>query len=550
MASPLADKVLQDYADLDAIAAPWSGLWQECLRYCLPEDEILHPPSVEGSKRSASVDATAVHAAQLLGSALYSNTVALGREWFALRAVDEQLRENDEVKRWLAKVGDLALQRMQNSNFAEVAHEAFLRYVVLGTGIILPEMQDDGTLRFSEYLVPWTRLANGPDGRCDTAYRSFLLSSRAAASEFGLDNLSEDLRRAVDERPYQRHEFIHAVYKRRERDPESPASKDMPWASVYVERAQRHVLREGGYTSFPYAVFRFAKNPEETYGRSPAMRFLPAIRTTNKVVADIMHGTNMAINPPVMFFGELESEVNLRPGGITYLEGGPNAKPPVFYPTTFDAQIAQQFRHDLQQQVRDGFMRDLFHPNQEERAHGPLTATEINERANEKIQMVAPVVSRLQSELFAPLVQRVVRMLIDSGQTPPPPAALEGQEYEVVYTTRLNARLAQVQTDNTRAAVAIAAEVAAALEEHAGTMGPLVDFDRLMRDTAHAYNVPPEFIRTKQQAQAVRKAMEDAARQEAEADRQASMTRPMDMQRASEPGSPADLDRRGALGIA
>jgi hypothetical protein len=43
----------------------------------------------------------------------------------------------------------------------------------------------------------------------------------------------------------------------------------MPVASIYIERKTKHVLQNGGFEEFPYAVPRWYKVAGEKYGRSP-----------------------------------------------------------------------------------------------------------------------------------------------------------------------------------------------------------------------------------------------------------------------------------------
>ena len=54
------------------------------------------------------------------------------------------------------------------------------------------------------------------------------------------------------ENPDARVELIHAMFPREARDPRSPASRDFPFASLFIERDTATMLEESGYLEMPY----------------------------------------------------------------------------------------------------------------------------------------------------------------------------------------------------------------------------------------------------------------------------------------------------------
>src|ERR1700742_2949081 len=53
-----------------------------------------------------------------------------------------------------------------------------------------------------------------------------------------------------------------------------------------------------------------------------------------------------------------------------------------------------------------------------------ITAREIDERREEKMLMLGPVLERLHDELLQPLVARVFSVMARNGRIPPPPPSL------------------------------------------------------------------------------------------------------------------------------
>ena len=66
-----------------------------------------------------------------------------------------------------------------------------------------------------------------------------------------------------------------------------------------------------------------------------------------------------------------------------------------------------------------------------------LTATEVMQRSEEKMRIIGPVMSRLQSELLQPMIIRVFSIMLRNKLFLPTPEILNGQEIEVEYVSPL-----------------------------------------------------------------------------------------------------------------
>jgi hypothetical protein len=66
-----------------------------------------------------------------------------------------------------------------------------------------------------------------------------------------------------------------------------------------------------------------------------------------------------------------------------------------------------------------------------------ITAREIDERREEKMLMLGPVLERLHDEMLSPLVERVFKIMARNGQLPPPPGGLDLAGLQVEFISIL-----------------------------------------------------------------------------------------------------------------
>jgi hypothetical protein len=84
--------------------------------------------------------------------------------------------------------------------------------------------------------------------------------------------------------------------------------------------------------------------------------------------------------------------------------------------------MAQDIK-DVQGRINRLFYADLF-LMLTQAPHAAMTAREVEERREEKVLVLGPVLERLHHELLKPLVYRAVAILARTGRLPPMPAAL------------------------------------------------------------------------------------------------------------------------------
>lgn len=547
----MADKgqeLLRQYEQLQSERGPRDAVCADCARYCLPEQlDWCTAGTATGARDEVAgevdrpLDGIGTICASKLASGLFSNSVSLEREWFAYSCADPELAKLRSVTEWLGEASRIAWQALRAGNFQSVIQEALVVYPVFGRAVVF-ERFDDIRRRvvFQQFAPADVWFTETAECELERVFRRFWLTAEAAVGRYG-EKVSEVVRREAAEpaTALTRHEFVHVVEPRQVRDPGRKDNLNFALAGYEIERENGGaVCLEDGYEVMPYQIPRFWRW-DSRYGTGPAEAALPDIREIQTACFDFSHGVEMATLPPV-FVPDSESarDVDLRPGRINYYDQAVGA--PQEYKTGANLAHTAQYIEGKKAQVRETFMVDLF-AILEDRA-GNMTATEVVERVRNRLQSITPVVSRLKSELFEPLLLRVLHLLRRARAFPEVPPELAGQYIEVGYSSPMEGRLRQLVVAQHMQGLQASANVLA-LEQLSPAIGAYFDLGKVVRHVAKAYNVPADVIREERET---RKRLEEAA-QQAQATQQAQAAqqglKPIDLNEPVNPDSPL-----GALG--
>ena len=144
----------------------------------------------------------------------------------------------------------------------------------------------------------------------------------------------------------------------------------------------------------------------------------------------------------------------------------------------------------FQRQIKEVFFNDLFMMISQ--MNRQMTATEVAERNAEKMLLLGPVLDRLRSELFQPLIARVFGVSQRQGHLPMPPESLQGQEIKIEFVSIL----AQAQKAAGISAInQVVGFVGSTAQMNPGVLDK-VDFDETVDMIADMLGVPPRLIRS------------------------------------------------------
>ncbi len=343
------------------------------------------------------------------------------------------LEDIEEVKVWFRENSEAAQQFTNSSNFFEEFGEFLLELVIYGTGAIFcGDLDDRGEVFYKNQPIGSYCIAEDQYGRVNCFYRCIRRTAEQAAEEFGADNLSDEIKDKL-KRPEGKTEqftFIHGVGKRRDAPKDDDAeSKSRPWYSYVVELKSKAIVHETTYHEFPFAVARYRKEANWPYGFGPGTVGRGDARQVAFLnqMGDV--GAERQVFPPMVAPSSMEGEIAQGPGEINYVdESNPNQAGMLRELDVKSDLNALQWRLDAKEaDLEAAFHVPLFTIFAQRSSDGkqPLTATEANYIATEKIQQFSPIYGRLMSECMDVVLERLFNVLARAGKFQPAPEALK-----------------------------------------------------------------------------------------------------------------------------
>lgn len=505
-----AEQLVNRYNQLKANRSNYENHWQECQKYCIPRRANITVSKTPGTKFDIDVyDSTSVDACNIMAAGFHSYLTNPSSEWFQLRIDNDDLNTNDEVKQWLKRCQNKIYNTLNNSNFPQQIHEVYLDLGSIGTSTLYEEEDPKNIVRFYARPIQEIFIAEDENERIDTVFRYFTLTVKQAYSLWG-QKAGTNVLKKFEAREYDATvDFLHCVMPRWEREAGKNDVLNKPWASIYVSIKDNVIVDEGGYDEFPFFVVRFYKNSGDVYGTSPAMVALADIKMLNEMSKTIIRGAQKVVDPPIVLphdgyilpLKTYPNAVNYKtetetPGEkIETLSGGANL------PIGFEMQ--DRCRSSIERK----FFVDLFLLLAQKEG---MTATEVLQRVEEKMLILAPALGRLMSELLNPIIYRTFNILMRAGQLPEVPEVLKDQNYHIEYVSPL----ARAQKLDQMKSINNVINVVGAVAQQIPDVLDKIDADALVDEIGQLYNMNPKIIRSTEKAQATRQARQEAAMQQ------------------------------------
>jgi hypothetical protein len=469
--SDLRDPDLRAYyvarlAALDRERSSWWAKWRQQASLFTPERGAFLA-SANDSRRGARkdqqiLDNTPLQAARVMASGMMAGISSPARPWFRLRlGGDESTSQDADVRAWLDEVQKRILVVFSRSNLYNCLHTLYGELGIFGTAALWVDEDEEDVVRGYVLTAGEYWLASSRRLAVDTLYRTAWWSVRTIVETFGRDAVSEAIRTAWDNGDLDtEHEIVHAIEPNPRalpalsgaeggEDTRVPAgvavrpwqgrlSRDLPYRSVWFERGvqgERTLLRLSGYEEFCCMAPRWDVVGSASYGNGPGAVALGDAQQLQKQQHVKLEIIQKLSKPPMIGPASMKTEPGtLIPGGITYMADPTAAayRPAIVVDPSAVAAIAADIA-ETQARIKSAFYADLF-LMMAESDRRQITAREIDERREEKMLMLGPVLERLHDELLDPLIVRVFNVMARNGLLPPPPQglAVEGLQVEFI----------------------------------------------------------------------------------------------------------------------
>jgi hypothetical protein len=378
-----------------------------------------------------------------LASGMISGSTSPSRPWFKLGLPDKDLEQYKPVREYLDECARRMHATLADSNAYESLHVAYEEIATFGTSsmLILEDYRD--TVRFRNFTSGEYFLSIGPDGRVNGIGRQFWAQVGALVSEFGIDNVSPSVKSAYETNSTQGWIKVnHLIEVNDTRIPGYADFRNMPYRSVYWEEGSSTdtFLRRSGFEEFPCVAPRWSTtSATDIYGYAPGWDVLGDDKMLQTMQIQKLMALDKAINPPMQADSSVQGSVNTLPGGVTRFSALlPNAGLKPAYQIAPDINAMREDILEVKKALDDSFFNDLFRMMIEmERSN--VTATEIAEKQSEKLNMLSPVIAKLNNEQNNPMIDRVFNIMNRNGQLPELSEELEeligGMPMKVTYVS-------------------------------------------------------------------------------------------------------------------
>ena len=488
----------------------WESHWQEIAEYVLPRRAVVTTTRSRGDKRTEKIfDSTALRALELFSSSLHGMLTNPATPWFSMRFKDEEIARNKENKDWLEASTQTMYMAFDRSNFQQEVHELYTDLISFGTGCMMVEEDTKDFIRFSTRHIKEIYVQENNNSVVDTIHREIKMTARGAFQRFG-DKLPKSILKKSTTYPHDDVTIYHCVRPNDELNPFKADNKSMEFSSIYYDE-DGNIISVSGYNEFPFVVPRYLKSSNEVYGRSPAMTALADIKMINKMSETTIKAAQKMVDPPLLVPDDsFMLPIRTQPGGLNFYRSGSRD---TITPLSIGANTPLGLNIEEQRRtaIKQAFYVDQLLMSQ----NIQMTATEVMQRNEEKMRLLAPVLGRLQSEMLQPLINRIFGILLRNKILPPAPEQLRGKDIDIEYVSPL----ARSQKMGDLQAILRTLEIVTPLSQ----MSPVMDFidnDKMVNHLATVLGVPSKVMRSTQEVESIRQQRQAAQQAAAEAQQQ------------------------------
>ena len=476
--------------------------WRELSDYIAPRrGRFDRNDRNRGEKKNTKIiNSAAGMALKTLSSGMMAGITSPARPWFRLSTQNRAAMEATEVKVWLSDVEDLMREIFSQSNLYEVLPILYRELGLFGTSAMSVMEDFDDVIRCYHHPIGEYSIGINDRYEVDTFYRVLDMSVGQIVQRFGLDAVSEDTLRMYREgnvdawRP-----VVHAVEPNDKRNFTLKDSKNKAFRSVYYELGRSHanatkqLLSERGYDEFPIMVPRWELTGGDIYGTDcPGMTALGDVKALQIEEKRKAQAIDKLASPPLKGPSSLRNiPVNSLPGGLTLYDNDQahEGLTPIYQVNPRIAELMQDIQM-VENRINKAFYADLFlmMSNSDRRQ---ITAREIDEKHEEKLLALGPVLENLHSRLLNPLIDRTFAIMARADILPPIPEELAGMPLRVEYISVMAMAQKQIGTAALERSTVFVGNLASA---DPGVLDK-IDFDQAVDEFTSMVGIDPRIIR-------------------------------------------------------
>lgn len=485
---------------------------KEIARYALPSrSRFLSTQTNGGRQRNSKLNNShGIFAFRTLQGGMTSGLSSQSRPWFALSVYDDALLDDPQVKAWLGDVEERVYSFLAHTNFYDAAEVGYAELGGFGTeACVMLEDDENGAvchaLTFGEYWI-----ALNKQRRPGALYRICPMTALQVVDTFKTDTPAH-IRRVYDASRYEEQfDIYHAIEENDDYIAGKLGPSGKAWRSIYWdETSAKDAITISGYDEQPFWAPRWSTTGNDVWGQGPGHDALPDLRELQLQTKRKAEVTDNLVWPETVS----SSKVKLRrqPKSVVSVAAVDNVNNLVTVPYQVPYQALQMVREDLQdlkESINQATFADLFLAITNMPGLQPRTVEEIAARNEEKMQLLGPVIERVNNEKLKVALDRTIGIMQRMRLLPPAPEVLrQSPNIKIEFVSILTQMQRMVGLGQIERVV-----------QFVGGLTPMypnarfkLDPNEIIDEYAKRAGSPPKMVRSTEEAQADAEAEQQAA---------------------------------------
>lgn len=505
--------------------------WKELSQYISPRrGRFFVDDRNRGEKRYQSIiNSCATESLLTARAGMVGGCASQSKKWFEVATNDPELMEIKTVRLWLAYVQREIESVYSNTNFYSSFSQTIGEVLQFATGAMSQEEDDEKVVHFTNHTIGSYWIGVDAKQNPNAFARKFQMTVQQMVDEFGHENCSKQIRDLYDVGTYDKWFNVnHFIGSNPGYNGNKSTSKHKKVAScyfedMYVPGEEDKFLRESGYDEFPTSIIRWDITGEDIYGTDcPAMVALGDIKQLQIEERRKAQAIDKFVNPPLKGPSSLRNvPVSALPGGLTVYDATSDREglAPIYQVDPRINELMQDIEA-IENRIKNNFFVPLFFAITQMEGIQPRNQLELNQRNQERLAILGPVLERVQLELQK-IIERTFNIMVRKGRLQPPPPELQGQGLKVRFVSSL--------------AMAQRSEQVAALNDLRHYVTELAsggfpeavdkfDADQSIDEMGAILGVPPSVVRSDEDAAQMRQDRMQQNQQEAQQQAQVQLT--------------------------
>lgn len=434
----------------------WTQNWSDLSEFILPRRSIWLTQSTGGNPtpnsmrrgiplNTAIADPTATYAVRVCSAGLMSGMASPSRPWFKVIPGLRRLEIDAEAREWLDEVEDRMYTVIAGSNFYNSFAQECEDLVVFGTAPSIIYEDEKDIIRLYNPAVGEYYLSSSATARIDGLMRLFVMTVSQIVGFFKIENCPDEIRRMWAQKGNkleQEYTVGHSI------EPNYEIGKggigvvpgNFTWREVYwlYGKAAEKPLSCTGFVDTPFTSARWSIQSNDAYGRSPGMDVLPDVMQLQVMTRRMAEAIEKQVRPPLIGDMSLKNKpTSTLPGHLTFVTDiGPGKGIRPIYEVQPQIKDMTLNIQAIEKRIQMGLFNDLF-LMLEQKLDERMTAYEVAQKIQEKLQVLGPVIESLITDSLKPKLKRIFGIMKRKGLIEPPPDSLKGVPLEIEFVSML-----------------------------------------------------------------------------------------------------------------